>query len=286
MRGSGATSTPGRSASGRLQTSSGAAPSPASSTGGDDLGQRKTDSVLRYASPRKWGTIPLAHLDDDSRLSWKACGILDYLLTRPDGWDFYLNDIITRHRDKRDSCRSGLKELKACGYLRLKPRSEGGWTWWVSEHPLDEDQWAAVMDPKGGKPAFGKPVNGKPVDTEGNINQQLTLTGASAGRAQVDRAGFDELWALHPRGKKDAAGGAWDAYKKAIRSGVEHATMEDGLRDYVRREVRPDFKGVHLFRWIRDRRWEEQADQEDGDLLPEVGTPEWAAAEAARMAQA
>lgn len=69
-------------------------------------------------------------------------------------------------------------------------------------------------------------------------------------------AEFEELWRMHARGPKaDAA----RAYIEALDSGVAHGALVAGLRAYVREELRADFKGAHLFRWIRDRRWEAYA---------------------------
>ena len=54
---------------------------------------------------------------NDSALSWKAKGLLAYLLSKPDDWQVYERDIIAHARDSRDSVRAGLKELEAAGYI-------------------------------------------------------------------------------------------------------------------------------------------------------------------------
>lgn len=64
---------------------------------------------------------------NDAELSWKAKGILAYLLSKPDDWSVYEKDIIAHARDSRDSVRSGLRELEAAGYIhRKQARSENG----------------------------------------------------------------------------------------------------------------------------------------------------------------
>jgi hypothetical protein len=68
-------------------------------------------------------------------------------------------------------------------------------------------------------------------------------------------AEFEEAWKIHPRGsKKDAA----KHYAKAVPDRITHDRLLKALTSYVRSEVRDDFKGVHLHRWIRDDRWDEQ----------------------------
>lgn len=67
---------------------------------------------------------------------------------------------------------------------------------------------------------------------------------------------FEELWRLHRRGPKSKA---FEWYWKARhRHHVSHEHLVTTLRLYVKHEVEDDFKGAHLFRWLRDQRWEEQ----------------------------
>ena len=63
----------------------------------------------------------------DETLSYKALGILVYLLSKPDNWETRLSDLVNRHADGRESVRSGLKELEDAGYLkRSQERGEDG----------------------------------------------------------------------------------------------------------------------------------------------------------------
>ncbi|RAI79695.1 replication protein [Macrococcoides goetzii] len=63
----------------------------------------------------------------DSELSFKAKGILLYLLSRPDDWQIYESEIVKHCSDGRDSVRSGLKELEEKNYIiRTRKRDEKG----------------------------------------------------------------------------------------------------------------------------------------------------------------
>jgi len=53
----------------------------------------------------------------DERLSWKAKGVLAYLLSLPDNWEIYVTEIEKHSTDGEKSLRSGLKELEDAGYL-------------------------------------------------------------------------------------------------------------------------------------------------------------------------
>lgn len=57
---------------------------------------------------------------EDNRLSWKAKGVLIYLLSRPEeGWTVNQQDIINRSKDSGTAVKSALKELKALKYLYI-----------------------------------------------------------------------------------------------------------------------------------------------------------------------
>lgn len=64
---------------------------------------------------------------NDAALSWKAKGLLAYLLSKPDDWKVYERDIIAHAKDSRDSVRTGLKELEGAGYIvREQTRNRQG----------------------------------------------------------------------------------------------------------------------------------------------------------------
>lgn len=48
----------------------------------------------------------------DDNLTWKAKGILLYLLSRPDDWQVYESELQKHSADGRDSLKSGIKELE------------------------------------------------------------------------------------------------------------------------------------------------------------------------------
>lgn len=51
-------------------------------------------------------------------LSWKAKGILAYLLSRPDNWTVRLGDLIKRSPDGVHAVRGAIKELQKAGHVR------------------------------------------------------------------------------------------------------------------------------------------------------------------------
>ena len=54
---------------------------------------------------------------DDARLSFKALGLLAYILSKPDHWNVSREHLATTHADGQASVRSALRELRTAGYI-------------------------------------------------------------------------------------------------------------------------------------------------------------------------
>lgn len=76
---------------------------------------------------------------NDDRLSWKAKGLLAYLLSKPADWQIVSEDLIKRSRDGRDAIQAAMKELRDFGYATLETvKTEtgvAGKRWTVRELP-------------------------------------------------------------------------------------------------------------------------------------------------------
>lgn len=71
---------------------------------------------------------------DNPSLSFKAKGILTYLMSRPDGWEVSVADLIKHAQDGEASVRAGLKELKVAGHMKYTAmRGQGRITGWLIE---------------------------------------------------------------------------------------------------------------------------------------------------------
>lgn len=86
--------------------------------------------VRKRSSP--YATIDKRFLSDP-RLSWKAKGLLTYLLSKPDDWKVIISDLVRQSTCKEAAVRSGLKELGRFGYLlrvRVADRRSGRFKTW------------------------------------------------------------------------------------------------------------------------------------------------------------
>lgn len=71
---------------------------------------------------------------DNAELSFKAKGILTYLMSRPDGWEVSVTDLVRHGTDGEASIRAGLKELRDAGHMKYTTsRKEGRITGWLIE---------------------------------------------------------------------------------------------------------------------------------------------------------
>ena len=121
-------------------------------------------------------------ISEDSRLSWKAKGIMLYLLSRPNDWAINLVDVEKQSTDGRDSVQSGVNELIALGYLeRLQNRKGGkfgGVEYIVHEEPIATATGKAVSGSNDkaftatGKTVNGKTVNGKSQTTNNDYTNK------------------------------------------------------------------------------------------------------------------
>lgn len=63
----------------------------------------------------------------DSLLSWKAKGMITYIMSLPEDWNLNISDLKNRSKDGRDATANGIKELIENGYcFREKKRSDSG----------------------------------------------------------------------------------------------------------------------------------------------------------------
>ena len=80
---------------------------------------------------------------ENPKLSWKAKGLLAYLLSRPDNWTVRFRDLVKRSPDGAHTVRVSMKELVLAGHVKVTAERENGrvkqWTYTVHEKPLSPD---------------------------------------------------------------------------------------------------------------------------------------------------
>ena len=215
---------------------------------------------------------------DDSRLSFKAVGLLCYMLRLPDDWDFTLEGLAKKHRDGLASVRSAMAELEAAGYVTRgsQQRTEGG-TFQGADYEVREFPTACENRTRT---ACENPISVFPISenrTQNNIiNTKTEETnippkapqGAGTPKAARTQRGnrtapdwepelFARFWRAYPCGKdKQAAIRAWDQLKPdhALMRRMSAALDRDKNSDEWRRGI-----GIpYACRWLSKRRWEDE----------------------------
>lgn len=87
-------------------------------------------------------------------------------------------------------------------------------------------------------------------------------------KRQVYPSAFEVVWNLHRRGPKAKAHEEWRA---AVGEVIAQEELVKALRGYVA-TLTADFQGVHLFRFIKDQRWEEGVAEVPGVLKRNILT--------------
>ncbi|WP_050069875.1 hypothetical protein [Anaerosalibacter massiliensis] len=116
----------------------------------------------------------------DDGLSWKAKGILVYLLSLPDDWQIYESELVKHSTDGKASLNSGIKELIERGYIeRIVRRNEQGhfkgYTYVVHE-VLPETRFSEV-----GFSEIGLSENGKSDTTNNDSTNKDNTNNISNG---------------------------------------------------------------------------------------------------------
>ena len=146
-------------------------------------------------------TVMSNHHLQDKRLSLKAKGLLSYMLSLPDDWDYSLKGLTTGCRDGIDSVRSAVHELEDGGYLcRSKVRDARGriidYNYEVFELPQKE-RIEKRPAPVPNSPSSENPMSGFPTlenPTQQNTNKQNTKRQSTNLSGQTDEsADFDQM---------------------------------------------------------------------------------------------
>jgi hypothetical protein len=110
--------------------------------------------IVRAERPKANFTILQNSVIRDERLSFRARGILAFILSMPDNWSTSSDHLSRVSMEGRDAIRAAMKELQHAGYIqRIRQQSiRGHWqtVTIVHDSPVDNpvDKWAIYPLPK------------------------------------------------------------------------------------------------------------------------------------------
>ncbi|MGX7153420.1 hypothetical protein ACWOEY_11080 [Enterococcus sulfureus] len=133
------------------------------------MAESKTQ-IFRQSKTSNYSTIHNQILRRND-ISWKAKGIMCYILSLPDDWVIYLEELSNHATDKITSFKSGWKELQEAGYVRRYPikNEKGVITEWRTE--VREYVDISTTSPQSGFPLVDEPLMDKPL-----VENQLLLS--------------------------------------------------------------------------------------------------------------
>lgn len=137
-------------------------------------------SIIRVQKNSNYSVISNVHLQDET-LSWKAKGILSYLLSKPDNWQVYIAHLKNQSTDGRDATASGIRELINAGYIsRDYTRNEVGQmtgrSYVVYESSFEQKAVNKGDNPKTENPLLGNPTLDNPTLLNTDVKQTLKKT--------------------------------------------------------------------------------------------------------------
>lgn len=139
--------------------------------------------IVRTRRRVGWVVLPNSVLERDN-LSWKAKGLLAYLLSRPDNWEVRESHLAQMGADGRDAVRSGLKELIDAGLMiRRQVRAANGqlhWLSYVSDEPMFDF-------PSTAEPMWDLPTSEKPTVISTDIDMIDTREGPDENLKELVR---------------------------------------------------------------------------------------------------
>lgn len=232
---------------------------------------KNNTTFVRVEKNRNYTTIHNEFLKRKD-LSWKAKGIMTYLLSLPDDWVVNLDEIKRNATDGESSFRSGWKELVSAGYVSRQPVRD--------EKTKKIDYWETVIKESISKDkshnvenhnvGFHQVGNHKVDNRELLSTKELSTNKQSTniqkehqpsddGQSTSER--FEVLWKEYP--KKQGKKKALTYYKRAIKNGATDEVIMQGIEDYKKylEKNKGWLNPMDGSRWFNEERWNDVFDE-------------------------
>lgn len=128
-------------------------------------------SIFKIEKNKNYTVMSNYHLRDRN-LSYKAKGMLSFMLSLPEDWDYSLKGLCVISKESRDGIRSILNELKENHYLEIEQvRNDKGmfeYNYLIFEKPEYREQKNEQLCPDMEKPDTEKPtqINTNKINTK------------------------------------------------------------------------------------------------------------------------
>lgn len=194
-------------------------------------------TIIRGKRPESSFYTVSKTISEDRALSWKARGLLIYLLGKPDHWKIIIQDLINQTGDStsptgRDGVYSILNELLGAGYLTRSNRRDESGTFVGSEYFVQE------------KPLTPNPEADIPLAADTTLVKKETAS-------RIEATAKNEV---KPHSRKAKSGNKVTLTQYLSANPDANWGPEDGkARKHLRESKMPEEWFLLALRWFRDR---------------------------------
>jgi len=206
----------------------------------------------------------------DTRLSFKARGLLGLIMSHQEGWELTVDVLAQVNIEGKDAIRSAINELESYGYLTRRQRNNGrfGESLWITQDPVDKPVDGVADFPTTENPTTENPTTDNPLYKK-TINKKTIIK---------KNILFNSFWEIYPR--RQAMDAAEKAFNKAVRKDGLDVVMA-GVEQYGNDPNLPEPEFIPMA-----STWLNQGRYKDPPLPPKTRTKEELDAyEAERRAQ-
>lgn len=215
--------------------------------------------IRRAARPTQDFTIIRNDVLRDTRLSYRARGLLASILSRPDNWTIRSEQLAREGTEGRDAIRTALNELRDIGYLEtVQYQDEATGRFYTEQVVYDQP----ISEPKPENP-HPKPEN-PASDNQASVFQALLeeqrrTTEKEELNIFITDQHFDEFWASYPR--KVGKGQARTAFQKALKKAYVGDILTGAERYAQERAGQDSAYTAHPATWLNGERWLDEPSQ-------------------------
>jgi len=210
--------------------------------------------IRRAARPTQDFTVLRNDVLRDSRLSYRARGILGAILSRPDNWSIRAEQLAREGGEGRDAVRTALNELRKHGYLQTVTYQDDSGRFHTDQVVYDNPQ--DFLDiPGNPQPKPGNPTSVNQASENQALLEELSrrTVKKDSPSKDVHQEGFDAFWMIFPR--KIGKGTARSAFLKALKK-TDLETLLSGAEKYcAAREGQDKNYTAHPATWLNGERW-------------------------------
>ena len=138
-------------------------------------------SIFRIYKNKNFTVMSNKHLKD-KKLSYRAKGLLSFMLSLPDNWDYSINGLVKVSKEGTKAIKTILKELQEVGYLEIirKRGPKGQYEYEQQIFEISRFERIKARDQKGevdkGEVENGIQINTKEINTKKKKNKQKEIS--------------------------------------------------------------------------------------------------------------